>query len=33
MCSEPYSAKLFREYNNTNILYLGSRVVRPELAK
>lgn len=32
-CSEPYSAKLSREHNNTNILAFGSRVVGPELAK
>ncbi|EAG5667704.1 ribose 5-phosphate isomerase B [Listeria monocytogenes] len=33
VCSEPYSAKLSREHNNTNILALGSRVVGAELAK
>lgn len=33
VCSEPYSAKLSREHNNTNILALGSRVVGIELAK
>ncbi|MEX2785557.1 ribose 5-phosphate isomerase B [Streptococcus sp. H49] len=33
VCSEPYSAKLSREHNNTNILAFGSRVVGPELAK
>src|SRR5699024_5070155 len=32
-CSEPYSAKLSREHNNTNILAFGSRVVGSELAK
>ena len=33
VCSEPFSAKLSREHNNTNILCLGARVVGPELAK
>lgn len=33
VCSEPYSAKLSREHNNTNILAMGSRVVGVELAK
>jgi ribose 5-phosphate isomerase B len=33
VCSEPYSAKLSREHNDTNILALGSRVVGIELAK
>ena len=33
VCSEPYSAKLSRMHNNTNILCLGSRVVGLELAK
>ncbi len=32
-CSEPYSAKLSREHNNTNVLALGSRMVGIELAK
>ncbi|MFM9503844.1 RpiB/LacA/LacB family sugar-phosphate isomerase, partial [Listeria monocytogenes] len=32
VCSEPYSAKLSREHNNTNILAFGSRVVGAELA-
>lgn len=32
-CSEPYSAKLSREHNDTNILAFGSRVVGLELAK
>lgn len=32
-CSEPYSAKLSREHNNSNVLAFGSRVVGPELAK
>ncbi len=33
VCSEPYSAKLSKEHNNTNILAFGSRVIGPELAK
>lgn len=33
ICSEPYSAKLSREHNNTNILAFGARVVGIELAK
>ena len=33
VCSEPYSAKLSREHNDTNILAFGARVVGPELAK
>ena len=33
VCSEPYSAKLSREHNNTNIIAFGTRVVGPELAK
>lgn len=33
VCSEPYSAKLSREHNNTNILAFGSRVIGVELAK
>ncbi|MGA3263010.1 MAG: RpiB/LacA/LacB family sugar-phosphate isomerase [Terracidiphilus sp.] len=33
VCSEPYSAKLSREHNETNILALGSRVVGIDLAK
>lgn len=33
VCSEPYSAQLSRQHNNTNILALGSRVVGLELAK
>jgi len=32
-CSEPYSAKLSREHNDTNILAFGARVVGIELAK
>ncbi|EOH90287.1 ribose 5-phosphate isomerase B [Enterococcus pallens] len=33
VCSDPYSAKLSREHNNTNILAFGSRVIGSELAK
>ena len=33
VCSEPYSAKLSREHNNTNIIAVGARVVGSELAK
>ncbi|ADH60418.1 sugar-phosphate isomerase, RpiB/LacA/LacB family [Thermoanaerobacter mathranii subsp. mathranii str. A3] len=33
VCSEPYSAKLSKQHNNTNILTLGARVVGSELAK
>ena len=33
VCSEPYSAKLSRLHNNTNILAFGSRVIGAELAK
>lgn len=33
VCSEPYSAVLSRQHNNTNILAIGSRVAGIELAK
>jgi ribose 5-phosphate isomerase B len=33
VCSEPYSAKLSRQHNSTNILAFGSRVIGAELAK
>ena len=33
VCSEPYSAKLSRQHNNTNILAFGARVIGIELAK
>lgn len=33
VCSEPYSAKMSREHNNTNIVAFGARVVGQELAK
>lgn len=32
-CSEPYSAKLSRMHNNSNVLCFGARVVGEELAK
>jgi ribose 5-phosphate isomerase B len=33
VCSEPYSAQLSRQHNNTNVLAFGARVVGTELAK
>ena len=33
VCSEPYSAKLSRMHNNTNMLAMGARVIGPELAR
>lgn len=33
VCSEPYSARLSKQHNNTNILAFGARVVGIELAK
>lgn len=33
VCSEPYSAKLSRQHNNTNILAFGARVIGVETAK
>ena len=33
VCSEPYSAKLSREHNNSNILAYGARVNGIEMAK
>ncbi len=33
VCSEPYSALLSRQHNDTNMLAMGSRVVGTELAK
>ncbi|MBX7066822.1 MAG: ribose 5-phosphate isomerase B [Parachlamydiales bacterium] len=33
VCSDPYTAKLSREHNDTNILALGSRVIGLELAE
>lgn len=32
-CSEPFSAKLSREHNNSNVLSFGARVVGTEMAK
>ena len=33
VCSEPYTAKLSRQHNNTNILAFGARVIGNETAK
>lgn len=33
VCSEPFSAKLSKQHNNTNILAFGSRVIGIEMAK
>ena len=33
VCSEPYTAKLSKQHNNTNIIAFGARVVGPDLAK
>lgn len=33
VCSEPYTAKLAREHNHTNILAMGARVVGTELGR
>lgn len=33
VCSEPYSARLSRQHNNTNVLAFGARVVGTEMAK
>lgn len=33
VCSEPYSARLSRQHNNTNVLAFGARVVGIDLAK
>jgi ribose 5-phosphate isomerase B len=33
VCSEPYSAKLSRRHNDTNVLALGTRVVGIDLAR
>ncbi len=32
-CSEPYSARLSRQHNDTNVLSFGARVIGVELAK
>lgn len=33
VCSEPYSAKLSRQHNDTNVLAFGARVIGIEMAK
>lgn len=33
VCSEPYSAKLSKQHNNTNVLAFGARVIGIEMAK
>jgi len=33
LCSEPFSARMSRQHNNSNILVLGSRVVGKDLAE
>lgn len=33
VCSEPYSARLSKEHNNSNILAFGARVIGIEMAK
>ena len=33
VCSDPYTAKLSREHNDTNVIAFGARVVGSELAK
>lgn len=33
VCSEPYTAMLSRQHNNTNVLAFGARVIGIELAK
>lgn len=33
VCSEPYSAKLSRQHNDSNVLCFGSRVIGVEMAK
>ena len=33
VCSEPYTASLSKQHNNTNILAFGANVVGPEMAK
>lgn len=32
-CSEPYSARMSRKHNNTNVLTFGARVIGVEMAK
>ena len=33
VCSEPYSAKLSKQHNNSNIIAFGARVIGAEMAK
>lgn len=33
VCSEPYSARLSRQHNNSNVLAFGARVIGIEMAK
>lgn len=33
VCSEPYSARLSRQHNNSNMLAFGARVIGSEMAK
>lgn len=33
VCSEPYSARLSKQHNNTNIIAFGARVIGIEMAK
>ena len=33
VCSEPYTAKLSKQHNNTNIIAFGARVIGIEMAK
>ena len=33
VCSEPYTARLSKQHNNTNIIAFGARVIGVELAK
>ena len=33
MCSDPYTAKLSKQHNNTNIIAFGARVIGIETAK
>jgi len=33
VCSEPYTAKLSRQHNNSNVLCFGARVIGIEMAK
>ena len=33
VCSDPYTARLSKQHNNTNIIAFGARVIGPETAK